>query len=56
MTVVVVGYSGLIMDNARSYLFANCIDDTIYQLSAISYQDQGMISVAILTVTYIYLY
>ena len=40
--VYAVGYSGLCMDHTRSFIFANCIDDAIYQFSAINYQDEGM--------------
>ncbi|XP_067938836.1 denticleless protein homolog [Watersipora subatra] len=35
-----VGYSGLTTDHARSFIFANCIDDSIYQFSVISCQDE----------------
>ena len=30
------------MDHTRSFIFANCIDDAIYQFSAINYQDEGL--------------
>ena len=40
--VYAVGYSGLCMDHTRSFIFANCIDDAIYQFSAINYQDEGL--------------